>query len=151
MSPLLLFLIVLALAWYNVGTIWAHEVDIFRTWRLVPAAAFQRVQAVHWHKLPFWVFLPVGATLIGSVVLIWHHPNAVPSWSVAANAGCQVASAILTAVLWGPWQAALSHDPEGPASAHLARILRTHWLRTLLITAGGVCLLAGLGIWLRSN
>jgi hypothetical protein len=24
-----------ALAFYNVGTIWAHEVDIFRTWSLI--------------------------------------------------------------------------------------------------------------------
>jgi hypothetical protein len=30
----------LALAFYNLGTIWAHEVDIFRTWTLLIATIF---------------------------------------------------------------------------------------------------------------
>ena len=128
MVTMTLFLLVFVLAWYNVGTIWAHEVDIFRTWRLVPLAAFHRVQSVHWHKLPYWVFLPVGLTIAGSVLLAWRHPDLIPGWAVLANAGCQLLSAILTAVFWGLWQAALGRDPAGPASPYLTRILRTHWL-----------------------
>lgn len=146
MSPSVLFLLVFALAWYNVGTIWAHEVDIFRTWRLVPAAAFHKVQSSHWHKLPYWVLVPVGLTLTGSFVLIWHHPVAIPRWALVGNAGCQLLSAALTAVLWGPWQSALSRDTAGPASPYLKRILRTHWIRVALITAGGLCLLTGLAL-----
>jgi hypothetical protein len=38
--------------------------------------------------------------------------------------------------------ATLSPDPAGPDSRHLARLLRTHWLRTLPITAGALCLLS---------
>jgi hypothetical protein len=145
MSATLLFVIVLALAWYNVGTIWAHEIDIFRTWRIVPAASFHAVQTSHWHKLPYWVFLPVGLTLLGSTALVWYHPPLVPRLALAGNAACQLLSAVLTGWLWGPWQAALSRDPAGSASDFLARILRTHWIRTFLITAGGVLLLVGLG------
>lgn len=37
------------------------------------------------------------------------------------------------ACAWGPWQAALSRHPLGPASPYLDRILRTHWLRILLL------------------
>jgi hypothetical protein len=44
---------------------------------------------------------------------------------------CQLASHLLTAIFWGPWQAKLSHDDRGPASPYLERILTTHWLRTL--------------------
>ena len=55
----------LALGLYNVGTIWAHEVDIFRSWRLVDPKDFLQIQTVHWHKLPYWVFIPVGLGLAG--------------------------------------------------------------------------------------
>ena len=151
MSAQTLLVMVFALAWYDVGTIWAHEVDIFRTWRLVPASAFHVVQSTHWRKLPYWIFLPVGLTLIGSILLLWYHPSTVPWAALAGNAACQLASALLTAVLWGPWQAALSRDPAGPDSRYLARILGTHWLRTLLITTGALCLLAALGSGLYSR
>jgi len=136
------FLIVnLALAFYNVGTIWAHEVDIFRSWRLVDRAAFRRMQRVHWRKLPYWIFTPVGLALAGAVALVWYHPEDSPWWGIWGGLGCQLASLILTAALWGRWQAALSRDERGPESPYLARILATHWVRTLLINANGFVLL----------
>jgi hypothetical protein len=150
MSSTVLFLLIFALGWYNVGTVWAHEVDIFRTWRLVPASAFHEVQSAHWHKLIYWVLLPVGLTLAGSLALIWYHPPFIPRWAVIGNAGCQLLSVILTTVLWAPWQVALSRDPAGPASRYLERILGTHWLRVLVITAGALCLLIGLGLGMQS-
>ena len=72
-------LINLALAFYNVGTIWAHEVDIFRTWKLLDPKTFAAVQGVHWKKLPYWVFIPVGLSLIGAVALFWYHPDKISS------------------------------------------------------------------------
>jgi hypothetical protein len=129
-----------ALAFYNVGTIWAHEVDIFRTWRMLDASDFHRVQAAHWRKLPYWVFIPVGLALAGSIVLAWYRPDA-PLWPIWCAIGCQLASHVLTAVLWGRWQAKLSRDPAGPNSRYLAKFMSTHWLRTLLITASALFLL----------
>jgi len=142
MNPTVFLLLNLAVAFYNVGTIWAHEVDIFRSWRLLEPTDFRRVQQVHWRKLPFWVFIPVGVSFIGSIGLIWYHPAGswmVTIWSALA---CQVASHVLTAVLWGQWQARLSQDALGPRSPYLARILSTHWIRTSLISAYAVILLA---------
>src|SRR5665213_798768 len=137
MNPINFLLLNLALAFYNVGTIWAHEVDIFRTWKFVNPDAFHRIQTVHWHKLPYWVFLPVGLALAGSIALIWYHPANSPSWLVWSAPVSQLTSLVLTAILWGPWQARLSKDPLGPQSPLLARILSTHWIRTLLINAYG--------------
>ena len=54
----------------------------------------------------------------------------------------QLASLVLTAATWGRWQAGLARDPRGPDSPYLAKILRTHWVRTVLITANAVILLA---------
>ena len=64
---LLLLLLNLALGFYNVGIIWAHELDIFRSWKLVDKKDFPTVQLVHWMKLPYWVFTQVAVALIGGV------------------------------------------------------------------------------------
>src|SRR5579872_1274658 len=110
----LFLLLNLALAFYLVGTIWAHEVDVFRTWRLVGADCFALVQRTHWRKLPYWIFAPLGLAFAGGLGLIWLHPARTPAWCIWANIGLQSASAVLTALFWGRWQAALSRDPAGP-------------------------------------
>jgi hypothetical protein len=141
MNPEVFLLLNLAVAFYNVGTIWAHEVDIFRSWQLVDPVTFQHIQTVHWRKLPYWVFLPVGLALAGSIGLIWYRPAGSPVWAVWGALGCQLASHFLTMLLWGKWQGRLSKDPLGPASPYLAKILSTHWIRTLLINANALVLL----------
>jgi hypothetical protein len=141
MSKTTFLILNLALGFYNAGTIWAHELDIFRSWKLVDRASFHRIQAVHWRKLPYWVFAPVGLALAGAVTLLWFHPAASPRWCIWGGLACQLASLFLTAALWGPWQAALSRDERGPDSPYLKRILSTHWVRTLLINANAFVLL----------
>jgi hypothetical protein len=141
-NPTLFLLLNVALAFYLVGAIWAIEVDIFRTWRLVSASDFHAVQKVHWRKLPFWVLAPLGLALIDSFVLLEYHPPVAPAWARWGNLGCQLASHLLTAIFWGPWQAKLSRDDRGPASPYLEKILATHWIRTLLINAYAGILLA---------
>ena len=53
----------------------------------------------------------------------------------------QIAAHVLTVLFWGRWQAKLSKDPLGAASPYLAKILCTHWIRTMLISAYGFILL----------
>ena len=132
----------LALSFYLVGAIWAHEVDIFRSWKLVSRAQFGMIQKAHWRKLPYWVFAPLGLALGGSIALIWYHPALAPHWAIWGNLNAQLISHVLTAILWGRWQARLSKDDRGPDSPHLSKILSTHWIRTVLINAYGLILLA---------
>jgi len=141
MTPARVLLANLALAFYLVGAIWAHEVDIFRNWQVLDPENFQRVQDVHWKKLPYWIFAPLALALAGSVALIWDHPAGSPAWAVWGNLLCQLASHALTALMWGPWQAKLSQEAAGGESPYLGKILKTHWLRTLLISAYGAVLL----------
>lgn len=131
----------LALSFYLVGVIWAIEIDIFRSWKLIDPKDFSTVQSAHWHKLPYWIFTPLGLALIGSIALTWFHPQASPSWAIWGNLACQLASHLLTGIYWGRWQAKLSKDERGPTSPYLAKILATHWVRTLLISAYGLILL----------
>jgi len=147
MSPVekysLIFLVSnLALAFYNTGTIWAMEIDIFRSWKLLDQKSFSTVRKAHWKKLPYWVFIPVGIALLGSIVLIWYHPANSPKWAIWGNLACQLLSHILTAIFWGPWQAKLSTDHLGSESPLLLKILNTHWIRTVLINAYAAILLA---------
>lgn len=142
MSPTTFLLLNLALAFYNVGTIWAMEVDIFRSWKLVGREAFHAVQGTHWRKLPYWIFAPVALAFTGSIALVAYHPAGSPEWAIWGNLACQAVSHLLTATMWGPWQARLGKDPLGPSSVYLGKILRTHWLRTLLINGYAFILLA---------
>jgi hypothetical protein len=142
-DPSKIFLLAnLALSFYLVGAIWAIEVDIFRSWKLVDARDFPKVQGVHWRKLPYWIFTPLGLALIGSTGLIWYHPIGTPGWTIWGSLGCQILSLVLTATFWGRWQAKLSKDSAGPESIYLARILSTHWIRTALISGYGFIMLA---------
>ena len=145
MRRLQFFLLInLALAFYNAGTIWAHEVDIFRSWKLIGREVFPKVQAVHWHKLPYWVFIPVGLALIGSIALIWLHPSACPMWGIWSAFACQSLSIVLTGAFWGRWQAHLAADALGSDSPYLVKILKTHWIRTALINANAIFLLCAM-------
>lgn len=141
MSPTIFLLLNLALGFYNVGTIWAMELDIFRSWKIVGNAEFHFVQQAHWRKLPYWIFTPVALAFTGGAVLIWYHPANSPAWALWGVLVPQALSLLLTAVFWGQWQAQLSKDPLGPKSPYLSRILRTHWVRTFLINAYAFALL----------
>jgi hypothetical protein len=125
----------LALAFYNVGTIWAHEIDIFRSWSLVNAEDFHTLQSAHRSKLPYWIFAPVGFGLLGGILLIWNHPAGSPFWAIYSALVCQILALVLTAIFWGRWQARLALDALGSQSPYLSNILTTHWIRTLLISA----------------
>lgn len=135
-----LLLIDLLVGGYNFGTIWAHEVDIFRSWRLV-GEHFSEIQRVHWKKLPYWVLGPVAIGFILSVVMLWLRPSGSPVWGVWGSFGVQVASGVLTGATWGRWQASLARDPRGAQSPYLDRILATHWIRTTLYTANAIVVL----------
>jgi hypothetical protein len=78
------------------GTIWAHEIDIFSSWKLVGPKSFHEVQRAHWRKLPYWILTPVGLALLGSIVLFWYHPANSPPWALWGVVLCQLLSIVLT-------------------------------------------------------
>jgi hypothetical protein len=96
---------------------------------------FHEIQRVHWRKLPYWIFAPVGLALFSGSLLIWYHPANSPLWTIGGALVCQVLSILLTAIFWGRWQAKVAKDARGSQSPYLALILKTHWIRTSLISA----------------
>ena len=141
MNTTFFLLINLAIGFYNVGTIWASEVDIFRSWKLINLNDFPRVQKVHWNKLFYWVLIPWILEITGSTILIWYHPIGSPQWVIYGATICLWLSLVLTLFMWGPWQGKLSRDPLGSKSPYLAKILKTHWIRVILINLYALILL----------
>jgi hypothetical protein len=131
----------LAIAFYNIGTIWAHEIDILRTWKLLDPKTFHIVKEVHRKKIPYWILIPVGLSFIGSIVLFWYHSDKIPNWEIWVTFMLQFISLFLTAIFFVKWQAKLAKDELGGASPWLDKILRTHWIRTVLINTYGLMLL----------
>jgi hypothetical protein len=142
MTRSIFLLLNLALAFYNMGTIWAHEIDIFPSWKLLDPKTFHLVQTVHWKKLTLWIFIPVGLSFLGSIALFWYHPDKTANWEIWSAFILQFLSHVLTAFFWGPWQAKLSKDKSGGQSVLLQKILYTHWVRTALINGYGLMLLS---------
>jgi hypothetical protein len=76
-----------------------------------------------------------------ALTLIWYHPVRSPLWAILGAVLCQALSIALTVIFLGRWQAKLAQDPRGSQSPYLTHILRTHWMRTLLINAYALMLL----------
>ena len=87
MNADIFLLLNLALSFYLVGAIWAHEIDIFRSWKLISAKDFAKVQTLHWRKLPYWIFTLLGLALMGSSALIWYYPPGSTNWGNLGELG----------------------------------------------------------------
>ena len=151
LDPRTVFLLAnLALAFFIAGFVWAHQIEIFRAWRLLDEKSFRAVHAAHSRTLPVWV-TAIVLSAAGSVALIFWHPAGSPAAAIRAAVACQVLTQILTVLFWGRWQSALRTDPAGPASPLLARLIRTHWLRAVLVSAYAGVLAAWMVIVLRAR
>lgn len=70
-GPKAFLLVNVALSFYLVGAIWAIEVDIFRSWRLVDPKDCLTVQTVHWAYLAKILRTPgIRPALINAYALV---------------------------------------------------------------------------------
>ena len=148
--PTLFLLGNLVLASVIAGFVWAHQIEIFRAWRLLDQKSFHAVHDAHWRTLPVWI-VPIVLSTAGSLALIFYHPTGSPVWAIGAGIACQALVQTLTVLFWGRWQANLRTDPAGPKSAALARLVRTHWVRAALVTAYAGILVAWMVIVVRGS
>jgi hypothetical protein len=138
----------LVLASVIAGFVWAHQIEIFRAWRLLDRASFRAVHDAHWRTLPVWV-VPIVLSTAGSVALIFYHPAGSPAWAIRSGVACQALTQILTLLFWGRWQASLRTQADGPRSAVLTWLVRTHWVRAVLVTANVGILVVWMAIVVR--
>lgn len=147
-------LVNLALSFYNVAIIWVMQLDVFYTWRYIPSELVGQAQGEHFGKLFITVFpQAVLATLI-SGVLLTRRPPGIPKSPLVFGFGLQMLVWLLTALLWGRWQAQIAVAPSGgtqpllgPANYERYQVLiETHWIRVGMITAYAI-----LAAWLASR
>lgn len=132
----------LAVSWYNVAVIWLMQTLIYPLWAYLPTAEFGAIQGRHFWWLFALVFPQAALATVLSLGLVRRPPLCSLRWVLRLGVAIQIALWVLTAALWGRWQAQLALPGAaptpllGPADQGLYELLvDTHWLRVGLITA----------------
>ncbi|MGH9686870.1 MAG: hypothetical protein ACRD5K_07255 [Candidatus Acidiferrales bacterium] len=135
-----LLLATLVLAWYHVGIVWLVQTVSWPIFAHVGQNEFEDYHLAWWHGIRYVILAPSALNLVGAIVLLRFVPEGVPVWLLWLALALYLLMTILTAAWWGPQQAKLT-DPRSP---RFTRILKTHWIRTALVSAFGLALLAAL-------
>lgn len=129
-----------AFAWYHVGFVWLVQVVAWPLFAYVGQREFDAYHRAWWSGIRYILFVPSGLTFLGGLYLVMAPPTGVPVWLLAFGFGMYVLMYVLTALWWGPQQAKLT-DTRSP---RFSLIIRTHWLRTALVSAYACCFLAAI-------
>ena len=127
-----------ALAWYQVGFVWLVQVVAWPLFGYVGVQQFEVYHQAWWRGIRYVLFIPSGLAGAGGLALLFVGPRGVPEWLFGLAFSFYVLVYIVTAVWFGPQQAQLT-DPRSP---RLRTLTRTHWIRTALVSANALCLLA---------
>lgn len=130
-----LVLITTAISLYNVGIIWLMQRHIFPGFEFIGKEEWPEYHEHHWQRIRYVVLLPAVLAFGGSALLLKVRPSNIPRWMTRTGFGLQTTAFGLTAVLWGPM---LSRFRRGNSTERVQRLVRTHWIRTLLVTAFGI-------------
>lgn len=134
-----------ALAWYHVGFVWLVQVVAWPLFGYVGRNEFEAYHRAWWRGIRYVLFVPSGLAFIGGLYLLFASPQGVPEWLLALAFGMYVLMYVLTAIWWGPQQAKLT-DTRSP---RFRLILRTHWVRTALVSANALCFLVAVILRMR--
>jgi hypothetical protein len=140
-----ILLATLVLAWYHVGIVWLVQTVAWPLFAHVGQNEFEDYHLAWWHGIRYVIFIPSGLIFAGAILLLFYTPIGVPVWLLWLALGLYALTYLLTAVWWGPLQAKLT-DPRSP---RFTLIVRTHWLRTALVSAFGLALFAALALHLQ--
>ncbi len=132
-------LITFAASFYSVGTIWMTQFG-WRLWTYVAPADFAAYHAAWWSMIKPVIFPVEAVAVSGSIAMIWWRPEGVDAMSVGINVALHLIVYALTAAFWGRWQAQTHYArlPDGSLYPMYARVMSTHWIRGILVTANGL-------------
>jgi hypothetical protein len=139
-----LFLVTLALVFYNLGSTFIESFVNYPTWRLVGANEFRAFhQAVGFLYIIYGVAPGVLATVL-TLLLLYFRPPAIPTWAILVAVGLQLVMWAFSVSIKIPIQMKL--DKEGLSPSLINRLIVTNlWLRRLPTTANAV-----LFLWMAS-
>lgn len=135
-----ILILTLVFAWYHVGFVWLVQVVAWPLFGYVGANEFNAYHQAWWRGIRYILFVPSALTFIGAILLLhWTPPGVTPSilWVALAS---YILTYVLTAVWWGPEQAKLTRTD----TPRFELIIKTHWVRTALVTGYAVLMLVAL-------
>jgi hypothetical protein len=136
----LILLFALAFALYRVGDIWTFQVVLFPLWSMVRPEDFPAYHRKHFHSIFGVIFLPMGLSAAGAILLWFFPPAAAPRWLLAAVLALQ-AVLFLSLLYWVPLQ--LKIEREGNRPELMRELITVHWTRVANLT-----LYAAVVVWL---
>jgi hypothetical protein len=135
-----LWLVNMALAFYNVGTIWLVQMVCYPLWAYVGKAEFDTYHDVWWRSIWGVILGPAFLLSVGAFLMLKWRPSGVPKNAVWLGIALQVLWIGGTIVWWGPLMGKL-HGTTGPIDGSMyQQLMVTHWLRVAFVTAYGVLL-----------
>ena len=134
----LLFALIFAL--YRVGDIWTFQVVLFPLWPTVRSEDFPAYQQKHFHSIFGVIFVPMGLSAIGAILLWFFPPTGASLWLLRAVLVLQ-AILFLSLLYWVPLQ--LRIEREGNRPDLMTELITVHWTRVANIT-----LYAAAVVWL---
>lgn len=130
----------LAFAWYGVGIVWLVQIVAWPLFSYVGRNEFDSYHLAWWRGIRYVILAPAGLAFLGGILLLRFTPSGIPIWIIWAGVGMEIAMWGLTALWFGPRQAKLTNTETGG----FRLLIKTHWLRTALISGYGLVLLAAL-------
>jgi hypothetical protein len=108
----------------------------------VGAAEFEAYHQRWWNGIKTVILIPGILAFAGGIAMLFMRPDGVPAWLIATGVACEVVTYALTACWYGPQQARM-HDTRSPI---FARLNRSNWVRTGLLSAYGIVLLEAVAL-----
>jgi len=134
-----LFIICLALAWYNTSTTWLAQLVTYPLFEKVGADRFPKYHQSYNARIKVPVITPAISLMVLSPLIVWFRAEFVPVWVAWAGLSLECGNAISTATLQIPSHNQLSRAGFDVRVHH--RLVATNWIRTVGFTAHAVLLL----------
>lgn len=117
---------------------------LFPLWGIVRPEDFATYHRKHFHSIFEVIFVPMGLSALGVVLLCFFPPPGAPRWLLATAVALQ-AILFLSPFYWVPLQLKIEREGNRPELIH--QLVVTHWTRVANLTfyAAAVLWLA----WIR--
>ncbi len=134
----LILLFALTFALYRVGDIWTFQVVLFPLWSTVRPEDFPAYQKKHFHSIFGVIFVPMGLSAMGAVLLWFFPPAGASRWLLVAALALQ-AILFLSLLYWVPLQLKIEREGNRPELMH--ELITVHWTRVANLTLYAIVVL----------
>jgi hypothetical protein len=141
-----LLLMTCALSLYGAGQVWLVQLSSYRLWTYVGEKEFHAYHAAWWRGIWGVILAPAAIVVVGSALMLWRPAPDVPVWATWLGFALQAALVLGTAIWWGPLMARVEAPGGGLLSNRYQLLMKTHWIRVVIVSAYAV-----LALWMLAQ